>query len=602
MAGARGASSIFWIGEGVRIFRVDNPHTKPFPFWEWVDRGDQARASRRRSSSPRRSRGPIDAPAGEARLHAVVHVLHLAQHQGTSSPNTSPSSRKTPSREYFRPNCWPNTPDILHEYLQSGLRAAFIARLVLAATLAPTTASTVPRSSCWSTFRASPAARNTCDSEKYQISAGTSSAPTACAASSRASTRIRRDNPALHADWRLRFFDIDNPQLICYCQDDARTSSNVVIVVVNLDPHNRQSGWVDLDLAALGLDVRDHRSSARPAHRRALSPGSGARNFVELRSHARSPAHILRLRKHVRSEHRSTTSNERSAMSRHGVAPDADRPDVSVRRPTRSGTRTRSSTSCTSRRSTTRNDDGIGDFAGLTEKLDYIRDLGVNTIWLLPFYPSPLRDDGYDVADYHNVHPHYGTRADFRHFVREAHRRGLRVITELVVNHTSDQHPWFQAARRAPKGSAKRNFYVWSDDPEAVRRHAHHLHRHREVELDVGRRRPAVLLAPLLQPPARPELRQPAGAEGDASRPCASGSTWAWTASGSTRFPTCSSAKARTTRTCPRRTTSSSRSARQIDAQLPRPPAARRGEPVARGRARILRRRRRMPHGVSTSR
>src|SRR3954447_16030370 len=103
------------------------------------------------------------------------------------------------------------------------------------------------------------------------------------------------------------------------------------------------------------------------------------------------------------------------------------------------------------------NDDGIGDFRGLTEKLDYIRDLGVNTIWLLPFYPSPLRDDGYDVADYRNVNPLYGTRADFQHFVREAHRHELRVITELIVNHTSDQHPWFQAARRAPKGSRKRN-------------------------------------------------------------------------------------------------------------------------------------------------
>jgi len=112
------------------------------------------------------------------------------------------------------------------------------------------------------------------------------------------------------------------------------------------------------------------------------------------------------------------------------------------------------------------NDDGIGDFNGLTRKLDYIRDLGVNTIWLLPFYPSPLKDDGYDVADYHGVLPAYGTRADFRHFVREAHRRGLRVITELVVNHTSDQHAWFQAARRAPPGSSKRDYYVWSDDPQ----------------------------------------------------------------------------------------------------------------------------------------
>ncbi|MDD2541669.1 MAG: maltose alpha-D-glucosyltransferase [Desulfuromonadaceae bacterium] len=108
------------------------------------------------------------------------------------------------------------------------------------------------------------------------------------------------------------------------------------------------------------------------------------------------------------------------------------------------------------------NGDGLGDFPGLIEKLDYVRDLGVNTIWLLPFYPSPMKDDGYDVADYRNVHPQFGTRNDLRTLVREAHRRGLRVITELVVNHTSDQHPWFQAARRAPAGSAKRNYYVWS--------------------------------------------------------------------------------------------------------------------------------------------
>jgi maltose alpha-D-glucosyltransferase / alpha-amylase len=111
------------------------------------------------------------------------------------------------------------------------------------------------------------------------------------------------------------------------------------------------------------------------------------------------------------------------------------------------------------------NDDGIGDFRGLTEKLDYIRDLGVNTIWVMPFYPSPLLDDGYDVADFEDVHPPYGTREDFRHFVQEAHDRGLRVVTELILNHTSDQHPWFQAARRAPRGSPERDYYVWSDDP-----------------------------------------------------------------------------------------------------------------------------------------
>jgi maltose alpha-D-glucosyltransferase/alpha-amylase len=109
------------------------------------------------------------------------------------------------------------------------------------------------------------------------------------------------------------------------------------------------------------------------------------------------------------------------------------------------------------------NNDGIGDFPGLTEKLDYLQDLGISALWLLPFYPSPLRDDGYDIARYEGIHPSYGTLADFKRFLREAHDRGIRVITELVVNHTSDQHPWFQAARRAPKGSRKRNFYVWSE-------------------------------------------------------------------------------------------------------------------------------------------
>ncbi len=115
------------------------------------------------------------------------------------------------------------------------------------------------------------------------------------------------------------------------------------------------------------------------------------------------------------------------------------------------------------------NADGIGDFPGLTTRLDYLRDLGVNTLWLLPFYPSPMRDDGYDIADYRSIHPGYGRLRDFRQFVREAHRRGMRVITELVINHTSDEHRWFQQARRAAPGSARRNYYVWSDSDQKWR-------------------------------------------------------------------------------------------------------------------------------------
>ena len=110
--------------------------------------------------------------------------------------------------------------------------------------------------------------------------------------------------------------------------------------------------------------------------------------------------------------------------------------------------------------------DGVGDFRGLGEKLDYLQDLGVTAIWMLPFYPSPLKDDGYDISDYTSVNPTYGNLRDFQTLLREAHKRGLRVITELVLNHTSDQHPWFQRARRAQPGTSARDFYVWSDNPD----------------------------------------------------------------------------------------------------------------------------------------
>ncbi len=112
------------------------------------------------------------------------------------------------------------------------------------------------------------------------------------------------------------------------------------------------------------------------------------------------------------------------------------------------------------------NNDGIGDIKGVTEKLDYIQSLGINILWVLPFYPSPMKDDGYDISDYFNINPDYGTLEDFREFLDEAHKRKLRVVTELVMNHTSDQHEWFKRARKSPPGSSERNFYVWSDTGE----------------------------------------------------------------------------------------------------------------------------------------
>ena len=109
------------------------------------------------------------------------------------------------------------------------------------------------------------------------------------------------------------------------------------------------------------------------------------------------------------------------------------------------------------------NGDGIGDFPGLIEKLDYIESLGVTCLWLLPFFPSPLRDDGYDISDYCHVHPNYGTVDDFKRFLTAAHERGLYVVVEFVLNHTSDAHAWFQRARLAPPGSVECDYYVWSD-------------------------------------------------------------------------------------------------------------------------------------------
>jgi len=114
------------------------------------------------------------------------------------------------------------------------------------------------------------------------------------------------------------------------------------------------------------------------------------------------------------------------------------------------------------------NGDGIGDFVGLASRLDYLKELGVDCLWLLPFNPSPLRDDGYDVSDYRAIHPDYGTMMDFEHFLEAAHARGLRVIADFVMNHTSDQHPWFQAARRSPD-SPYRDYYVWSDTDQRYR-------------------------------------------------------------------------------------------------------------------------------------
>ena len=144
------------------------------------------------------------------------------------------------------------------------------------------------------------------------------------------------------------------------------------------------------------------------------------------------------------------------------------------------------------------NNDGIGDFQGLIQKLDYLQDLGVTCLWLLPFFPSPLRDDGYDIADYKDVHPSYGTLDDFRQFLDAAHKRGLQVLIELVVNHTSDQHAWFQAARKAPRVRRNATSMSGATPTRSTRRFGSSLPTPRNQTGPGMPKRERLLLAPLL--------------------------------------------------------------------------------------------------------
>jgi hypothetical protein len=253
------------------------------------------------------------------------------------------------------------------------------------------------------------------------------------------------------------FHEIDNEQMVCYTKR-TEDLGNIILVVVNLDPHHVQSGWVRIPLEPLQLGGDGFLSSARSADRRAISL-AWRKKLCSTRSQERTRAHLASAAAHspraglrlfyVRAMQRAKPASEDFALDDDPLwYKSAVIYELHVRA------------------FSDGNADGIGDFKGLTEKLDYLSDLGVTVLWLLPFYPSPLKDDGYDIASYTEIHPDYGTLKDFKVFLSEAHQRGIRVITELVLNHTSDQHPWFQRARRAPAGSKERDYYVWSDNQE----------------------------------------------------------------------------------------------------------------------------------------
>ena len=283
----------FWIEQGVHIFRVDNPHTKPFAFWEWM-------------IGELKERYPDVLLLAEA--FTRPHVMYRLAKLGFSQSYTYFTWRNTKQeltdyfteltqtevREYFRPNLWPNTPDILHEYLQAGGRPAFMVRFVLAATLGSSYGIYGPAFELCENVPIHPGSEEYLNSEKYELKHRDLSSNASLKDLISKVNRIRKENAALHRNRNLRFHDTDNPSLICYSKttDDL---SNVIVTVVNLDCFNVQRGWVSLDLGSIGLDW----GRAFEVHD-LLGGGhyqwQGARNYVALTPES-LPAHILRIRK-----------------------------------------------------------------------------------------------------------------------------------------------------------------------------------------------------------------------------------------------------------------------------------------------------------------
>ncbi|MEW6141644.1 MAG: alpha-1,4-glucan--maltose-1-phosphate maltosyltransferase [Chloroflexota bacterium] len=289
---------LFWIDQGIRIFRVDNPHTKPFPFWEWL------------ITEVKR-----DYPEVIFLSEAFTRpkVMNRLTKLGFSQTYTYFAWRNTKweltqyftelgrpgVRDHLRPNLWPNTPDILTEYLQFGGRPAFIARLILAATLGASYGIYGAPYELMEARPREPGSEEYVDSEKYEIKHWNLERPDSLREFITRVNRIRRENPALHDDVSLRFHDVDNDSLLCYSKHTPDWS-NIIVTIVNLDPHHTQAGWVTIPLETMSLDaaqpfqVHDLLSDARYLWH-------GPRNYVELNPNV-VPAHVLRIRRRIRSE------------------------------------------------------------------------------------------------------------------------------------------------------------------------------------------------------------------------------------------------------------------------------------------------------------
>jgi starch synthase (maltosyl-transferring) len=288
----------FWIRNGVSVFRVDNPHTKPFPFWEWVITGIKRDYPEILFLSEAFTRPKIMyrlAKLGFSQSYTYFPWRNTKWELTTYLTELT----KTDIREFFRPSQWPNTPDILTEFLQTGGRPAFMMRFILAATLGASYGIYGPAFELFEGRAVRPGSEEYLDSEKYQIRHWDWKSTDSLRELIALVNRIRRENAALHEDWSLEFHPVDNDQLICYSKQ-SNDRSNLIVVVVNLNPHYTHSGFVDLRLDRLGLD------QAHPYQVHDLLTGAryiwtGARNYVELNPHS-TPAHIFKVRKQFRSE------------------------------------------------------------------------------------------------------------------------------------------------------------------------------------------------------------------------------------------------------------------------------------------------------------
>ena len=409
---------LFWVGRGVRVFRVDNPHTKPIAFWEWLI-ADVRRKNHDviflAEAFTRPAKMTTLAKAGFAQSYTYFtwkNAKYELQEYVQQLLDWAP---------FYRSNAFVNTPDILHEYLQRGGPPAFHARLVLAATLSPSYGIYSGFES-YENVPAAPGSEEYLDSEKYEVKRRTLDGALLPLISRL--NAVRRSEPALQRVDNIRWLETENDQLIAYAKSDR------VICVVNLDPYGAREG-VCVVPVSLGLppafEVRDLLTDVQFVWR-------AGRNYVGPRAWRESRAGSDRMTEPGNWFERDPVWFKTAVFYEIHLRGFFDA-----------------------------NDDGSGDFRGLTDKLDYLQWLGVDCIWLLPAYPSPLRDGGYDIADFFGVHPDYGTIEDFRNFVDQAHQRGLRVIADLVMNHTSSDHPWFQASRTDPTGPYG-DWYVWGDD------------------------------------------------------------------------------------------------------------------------------------------